>query len=312
MPPPPTWPPAGPAGAPPPLAAPPAQPYGYGAPASAPYPAPTGVSSGGGRFKGLVVVGLLLLVGIGAVIGAFWSRPNKVDLGRSGAPPTSGGNDGTEAPPPPPDRQDDRTDQPGRPPRPTPIAGRDASPPDQGNYGGDGGQVEPAPEGTSAGPTAGELWSQAYKLKEQEKYHSLREVLDRLIAKDPNYGKAAEWRREVDDWIADREKSLRGDTEDLLDEAIDALADRDSSNLAEQWGGNLDGASEALVQELWDLGPKLKWTARLRSFKAWDDHATFTVLITVADKNGRKLREIAWNGAMADDTQGTRFTAPLR
>ncbi len=137
-------------------------------------------------------------------------------------------------------------------------------------------------------------------------------MLDRLLAKDPDYGQAGQWRRDVDEWVADREKELRSQAEDLLDEVVDALGDRDEDNLAEQWGGNLDPGSRAFAEEMWGLAPKLKWTARLRSFKSWDDHATFTVLLTIADRSGRTLREVAWNGSMADDSQGTRLVAPLR
>jgi hypothetical protein len=269
-----------------------------------------------------LLVGLLvLLAGVGVVIGALWSRPGKVDIDRQevlqpGFDPSS--------PPPLPDSSSAEESEVENPlPRFTEIPQVQPVPPSEASRPAaepvsetttehvSAPVAEPTPVVEPAGPTAGELWSQAYRLKDEKRYHSLREVLDRLLAKDANYGQAREWRRKVDGWIASREKDLRGETDDLIDELIDALDDRDESNLAELWGDSLDPASRAFAQELWSLGPKLKWNARIRSFKPRDDRADFEVVIAIAEKSGKK-REVTWRGSMADDSQGTRFTVPLR
>jgi hypothetical protein len=217
-------------------------------------------------------------------------------------------------PPPPPEQQNESDPAPvATPAQPPPARTRPVEPPPVYQPPVDTPpEPEPTAEPEPAGPSKGELWSQAYRLKEQKKFHSLREVLDRLMAVDPDYAEVRDWRREVDEWAADREKDLKGETEDLLEEVIDALGDRDAEHLAEQWGGKLDVGTEAFAQEMWDLSPRLRWTARLRTFKARDDRATFVALIAVTDYKNKKLREVAWNGSMVEDSDGARLTSPLR
>jgi hypothetical protein len=220
------------------------------------------------------------------------------------------------APPPPPERSEGSDPAPIATPAQQPARTRPVEPPPPVYQPPQEPEPQPEPEPPAepepSGPSKGELWSQAYKLKDQKKFHSLREVLDRLMALDPDYAEVRSWRREVDEWAADREKDLRGETEDLLEEVIDALGDRDAEHLAEQWGGTLDVGTEAFAQEMWDLGPRLRWTARLRTFKARDDRASFVALIAVTDYKNKKLREVAWNGSMVEDGDGARLTSPLR
>lgn len=311
---------------PPPQTWPP-QPYPPAGQTPAPYPPPSGpyppTQAGGSSttffsrpgVKGVVLVGLLALAGVGVVVGGLWSRSQKADFVRGEV--MQPGFD-PAAPPPPPDPQDSDPAPVAIPARPEPVRTRPVEPPPVYQPPA-ASEPEPAPAQAEepaqpAGPSKGELWSQAYRLKDQKKFHSLREVLDRLVAVDSDrgYAEAHEWRREVDEWAADREKDLRGETEDLLEEVIDALGDRDAEHLADQWGGKLEVGTEAFAQEMWDLGPRLKWTGRLRTFKARDDRATFVALITVSDNKNKKLREVAWNGAMVADRDGVRLTSPLR
>jgi len=313
--PPPGWPSTPPPSTPPPSTLPPLPPPvppSPPAPTPAPWPPATGPITAsrraGGKSGLLIGLLILLLAGVGIVIGAFWSRPGKVEINPqevvqpgfdpANPPPLpdSAGTAESQTEPEKPSPQ--LTEHPPAappPPRAEPIATPEA---------------EPAVKAEPAGPSAGELWSQAYRLKEEKQYHSLRDVLDRLLAKDADYGQAREWRRKVDGWIADREKDLRGEADDLIDDLVDALKDKDESNLAELWGG-YDPTTEATARELWSLGSKLKWSIQIRTFKPRDDRADFDAVITVTEK-GKKVREHSWRGAMADDDQGTRFTVPLR
>lgn len=248
----------------------------------------------GGLKIGLIVGSLVVLAGLGVVLGALWSRSNRGAVGELAV-------DGTEAP-------DFSPSEPPPAPDPRQIPGEDVA--EEGVTVVPGEEPEPPPR--ESGPSAGELWSQAFRLKEEKKYHSLREVLDRLIAKDPDYGQANEWRQKVDGWVTSRESDVRGEADDLLDNLIEALQDRDRAAMAELWGTG-EPPTDALLGRLWEQqGPRLRFRGRFQSFKVWDDRGEFVAVITLADRNGRKLREITWRGAMVDDQDGPRFTVPLR
>lgn len=305
------WPPASPPpgqtltqSSPPPPPLPNPESAAWGVPPQAPSPTTFGTpssSSRGGIKTGVLVAALLVLTAIGVVLGAYWSRSGKVEIERE----TSLPQDPSEPPPAPTGKVETSGNQ-GRE-----IPGEDVA--DEGATVTREKDPEPAqPPSRESGPGAGELWSQAFRLKEEKKYHSLREVLDRLMAKDPDYGQAREWRKKVDGWIESRESDIRGEADDLLDNLVEALEDRDRAAIAELWGDEQGPATDALLGRLWDLGPRLKFRARYQNFKCWDDRGDFVAIITLADRNGRKLREINWRGAMVDDQNGPRFTVPLR
>lgn len=296
------WPPGSPPGSPPPgteasqVGSPPVLPPATLPPATLPPGAAT-LNRRGGLKNGLIGGVLVVLVVLGVVLGAVWSRSNK---GEAAVDETQAPDFSPSEPPPAPGSLQ--------------IPGEDVA--EEGVTVAPGEEPEPAedpePPPRESGPSAGELWSQAYRLKEEKKYHSLREVLDRLLEKDPDYGQAREWRKKVDGWATSRESDIRGEADDLLDNLVEALQDRDRGAIAELWGGTNEPATDALLGRLWEQGPRLRFRGRFQTFKSWDDRGEFVAVITLADRNGRKMREITWRGAMVDDQDGPRFTVPLR
>ncbi|MEM9553971.1 MAG: protein kinase [Acidobacteriota bacterium] len=161
-----------------------------------------------------------------------------------------------------------------------------------------------------------DLWRDARRARDDKRYHSLRDLLDAILAASPGDREAREWREDVRDWIEDREDDLRDEVDDLLDGLADAVDDRDRGDLVELWGPRRERAPERFFRNFWSRYPATDARYRIESVNPHDDAADFVAVVILRAKERKGLREkyqtvqeIRWRGRIVDDRDGPHFVS---
>lgn len=182
----------------------------------------------------------------------------------------------------------------------------------------DDGSIHIGPQQSPPPVDVASLWRDARRARDDKRYHTLRDLLDRILAADPGDREARSWRDDVGDWIEDREDDLRDEVDDLLDELADAFDDRDRSEIASLWGSDVDRRTLDYFDRLWSRYPATDARYSIVSIEARDDHADFVAVLTLRGKERKGFREkyqmieqVRWSGRLVDDRSGPRFASPF-
>jgi hypothetical protein len=163
-----------------------------------------------------------------------------------------------------------------------------------------------------------QLVQRARQHRANEEFHSLRQVIQQIRARD-RQGRLDDelegWARKVDGWARDRDRELIEEVSDLLDDFADVVEDEDMEDLEELWGDRIDPGTAGFFRRYWETYRKTKAEIDLRSVQPWDHEAKFEAVVRLYGRTGRSgslslVGTVTWRGKLSD-RDGARMISPF-
>ena len=157
-----------------------------------------------------------------------------------------------------------------------------------------------------------ELWQRAERLRTEDRLHTLKTHLDRLLSAHPNDTRAKRWRSDVDTWIQQQETTLARDVRKALEDLTEAASDRNLEALDRLWGGTADAETRRYFEQFFARNRRVSAAARVLHIEVRDGVASFEAALTMEARSGRRrdteIEQRRWRGQLRDGSFLTPFS----